>query len=881
MNMTAQAFLSSLQDFTQQHFWETPSENLTWEGILNQYALYYQQLGTHEERLRLSDFFWKKIKEYGTPLISKQPDGTYNVTFLYQSTESNLQISLESQDLYDRLLDPETGEKRQFEQFPGTDMYYLRMHDIPENAYAQYSIAVGETTISDPYNLTKNDEGQSALKMPNAAVPSIVKQSPDINHFIYQDDGTTEKKIKQGVLAKETFSSSQGQEREILIYKPKGYDESVEQDRRVVFVFDGKELAKSIVPSLEASTNNYALKNTAFVFIDSTHANRANEFYLEHAQFSRMVADELVPHYRNQLNIEDDKHVILAGHSLAVHPILDIASHRDIGGIILASPALNLCEEPSTPPTNVPIYMQIGQLEDIRPPKTDLGPDNKHMRDISRLDACRDFHTKLKNAGCSVSVLDEHPYGHSEVHIVPAIQQGLQYIKTEASGLLKKAEARLKERFGPEISIASYDFLSEPARRNLVLRIHLTGANGEMPKSVLLKQSLPDGAGDTAANERFARDWAGLSFSDTIQPETHHVPRFYCGDKENCFILMEDLGSPHVSVANSLLSSDDKRAVSALERYVTALGQFHAASFNHTEEYRTELAQLNENASTPEQDLSGCRKTWYDNFEALHITMTPELEEEITQVLSSIYLPGPFTVLVHGDIAPDNVFDHGDGKTLQLLDFEWAFPRNALLDGTYLRMCIPTGWCAKATPESVLEPLENRYREELKKTIPAARDDAAYHTAYTQACAFHALQEIAHQINKLMEKDSDWGTGLPNNLGRSRVLSRLQAFIDIAEKNQQLPHLKQLAQQMLEKCKNCWPDAKPLEYYPAFMSYEFQQQESLHHACSIPSSEEVAERSDIAKSSAKDLFKGTEQSPKSRVESSADPDEEARSFRYF
>jgi hypothetical protein len=126
--------------------------------------------------------------------------------------------------------------------------------------------------------------------------------------------------------------------------------------------------------------------------------------------------------------------------------------------------------------------------------------------------------------------------------------------------------------------------------------------------------------------------------------------------------------------------------------------------------------------------------------------------------------------------------------------------------------------------------LENRYREELKKTIPAAHDDVTYNTAYTQACAFHALQEIAHQINRLMEKDSDWGPSLKNNSGRSRVLSRLQAFIDIAEKNQQLPHLTQLAQQMLEKCKTCWPDAKPLEYYPAFISHELQKQASHHQA---------------------------------------------------
>jgi hypothetical protein len=45
-----------------------------------------------------------------------------------------------------------------------------------------------------------------------------------------------------------------------------------------------------------------------------------------------------------------------------------------------------------------------------------------------------------------------------------------------------------------------------------------------------------------------------------------------------------------------------------------------------------------------------------------------------------------------------------------------------LLDGTYLRMSMPTGWCAKAIPIDVIESLEIIYREELKRTIPAAND---------------------------------------------------------------------------------------------------------------------------------------------------------------
>lgn len=65
-------------------------------------------------------------------------------------------------------------------------------------------------------------------------------------------------------------------------------------------------------------------------------------------------------------------------------------------------------------------------------------------------------------------------------------------------------------------------------------------------------------------------------------------------------------------------------------------------------------------------------------------------------------------------------------------------------------------------------------------------------------------------------QDSNWGPLLENNSGRSRVLSRSQAFVDVAEKHNQLPHLKSLAQQTLIALQILWPDAKPLAYYPAF-----------------------------------------------------------------
>jgi hypothetical protein len=186
--------------------------------------------------------------------------------------------------------------------------------------------------------------------------------------------------------------------------------------------------------------------------------------------------------------------------------------------------------------------------------------------------------------------------------------------------------------------------------------------------------------------------------------------------------------------------------------------------------------------------------------------------------------PSPFTVLTHGDICPDNVFDH-EGQDLQLIDFEWNFVRNALLDGTYLRMSMPTCWCAKAIPIDVIESLEIIYREELKRIIPSANDDLAYNIAYTKACGFWVLQQTLPFLEGILlqerigpsgpvPEDSLWKA--EDNTVRPRFLSRLQSFLDVASKHEMLPHLSEMARNMLTVVKKQWPETKPLEFYPAW-----------------------------------------------------------------
>jgi hypothetical protein len=396
--------------------------------------------------------------------------------------------------------------------------------------------------------------------------------------------------------------------------------------------------------------------------------------------------------------------------------------------------------------------------------------------------------------------------------------------------MLQKIIHILQDCFATEVQIKQVSFLSEPDRRNKVARLFLHSTSSAIPKSLILKQSLPEesDSDDQEAYARFARDWAGLEFASAVQKNAHNVPRFYGGNQEYRMILIEDLGEKHISLVDSLTIRNRDKAISSLSRFMKSLGSFHATSYGYTERYEAILKRINPNAETLQEDLNFIFSDVLSQLELAHKNLDLDLStaciDEARSLIESVHKPEPFTVLTHGDICPDNVFDHEEHRDLQLIDFEWACVRSALLDGTYLRMSMPTCWCSKAIPMDIIEPLERIYREELKRTIPLAADDLAYSTAYTQACGFWIVQQTLHFINSTIESDRVGPSGPTpehslwkpeENWVRPRVLSRLQAFVDVSTQYGQLPQLRQMTELMLGKLRVRWPDTKSLEYYPA------------------------------------------------------------------
>ncbi|MCX5922130.1 MAG: hypothetical protein NTX86_02280 [Candidatus Dependentiae bacterium] len=323
------------------------------------------------------------------------------------------------------------------------------------------------------------------------------------------------------------------------------------------------------------------------------------------------------------------------------------------------------------------------------------------------------------------------------------------YTKTKEvtidSLVVKEAAKLLSSSFHKSIQIQSIVRLSEPDRRNLVLRLMIKDAHNDIPKSVILKQALPVKNGqDQEAFDRFARDWAGLEFVSTLNTKIAIAPRFYGGNKEHRFILLEDLGKPHISLVDSLTTIDNSQAATdTLQRFMICLGQLHAYSYQHTDEYLKILHRINPSVITEQDKSTDIMSRLESILKNFKIPYTAHLLDIINTVLKGVTEPGSFTTFIHGDICPDNTFDNPNKKTLLLIDFEHGKVHSALLDATYLRMSMPTCWCAKALPEELIESVDLLYRQQLMEKIPAAKNDDAYHAAYVNACAYWMIGSVS------------------------------------------------------------------------------------------------------------------------------------------
>jgi hypothetical protein len=373
-----------------------------------------------------------------------------------------------------------------------------------------------------------------------------------------------------------------------------------------------------------------------------------------------------------------------------------------------------------------------------------------------------------------------------------------------------RAGEALSRASGGAVRLDKLHPLSTEDRRNFIARANAHFDDGSVRSVIVKATRSPDydpAAVNLLQNSGLAREWVATAYIAAHARNRGHGCALLAGDLGSGILVFEDLGIDPSSLVDSLLKGDAESAERALALYATALARLHG-------------------------DTVGCLDAHHEGFQSIFGPGRPRgapawrVEKEAELVASRIGGappasevellsfrigdPGPWSSLIHGDPCPDNSLVV-DGR-IRLIDYEFARPSHALLDGIYWKLGFPTCWCAGRAPTDVAARLDAAYRAELANSIPLALDDTAYRTELAYMSAVWLFTCLSWRLDEALKFDVTWGTWSV----RGRLLWYLEAVIDMTAAAGVLPGINQTAANWLSELRVRWPDATPLGLYPAF-----------------------------------------------------------------
>jgi hypothetical protein len=379
----------------------------------------------------------------------------------------------------------------------------------------------------------------------------------------------------------------------------------------------------------------------------------------------------------------------------------------------------------------------------------------------------------------------------------------------DAGETIARAAAALSRATGCGVTLEDIQFLSGAERRNLVARAVARDDEGSA-RSVIVKATRSSdydpGAEDALQASGLVREWVATAYIGETAPGREHGAALLAGDVAAGIMVFEDLGKDLGSLVQPLLKGSAQEAENALASYARALGRLHADTLGCREPHHATY-----------QAIFGARTRWPSGWrvEADAEVVAERLGHaapagELALLTSRLREPGPWLSLVHGDPCPDNAL-LVEGR-IRLVDYEWARPAHALLDGIYWRMGFPTCWCAGHTPPDVAARVDAVYRDELGRSLPLALDDAAFRTEQAYVTAAWVFTGLAWRLGQALESDEKWGIWSI----RGRLLFYLEQVIDVTTAAGVLAGLGESARAWLASLRGRWPEAAPLGYFPAF-----------------------------------------------------------------
>jgi hypothetical protein len=392
-------------------------------------------------------------------------------------------------------------------------------------------------------------------------------------------------------------------------------------------------------------------------------------------------------------------------------------------------------------------------------------------------------------------------------------QDAMSQLRTvDVRNVMARAGEALSKASGGAVVLGDVEVLSNDHRRNFIARAAARYADGGT-RSVIVKATRSPSYDPMDENvlqaSGLAKEWVACAFLAACAPGRGHGSTLLAGDVAGGIMVSEDLGADLISLVDPLLKGTAQEAERALKLYATALGRLHADTVGCLDAHHETLQSIF-GPGRPHQ--SPGRRVEKDAELVAHFLGGTPPVSELELLSTRLSDPGPWLTLIHGDPCPDNALLVE--QRFRLIDYEFARPSHALLDGIYWRMGFPTCWCAGRTPADVAARVDAVYRSELSTAIPQVHDDAAYRVELAYMAAVWLLTSLSWRLNRALECDERWGIWSI----RGRLLWYVEAVIEMTDAAHVSPGINRAAQDWLSELRRRWPDANPLGLYPCFAS---------------------------------------------------------------
>ena len=347
-----------------------------------------------------------------------------------------------------------------------------------------------------------------------------------------------------------------------------------------------------------------------------------------------------------------------------------------------------------------------------------------------------------------------------------------------------------------------------------VRRLHVESAPADTPPSVVVKRPrLADGETFDARSERpettkFFTEWACLQLLNEIGADA--APRFYSGDAQQGFLVMEDLGLGD-RLDHALLGDDPVHAQRTLVALFQTVGRMHAATIGKRGRFAEILGGLGRKMSRPDESAEAQRDAAIaDTFSRLAIDPPRTFFDEMIDITRRSFAAYDVDALLHGDPCPDNC--HWVGDRVRLLGFEHSRFGNAFFDGCYPRIRFPTCWCVSRLPADVVDDAVNAWRGELIRG-GAGIDDERFERGLVDASIRWAWSTFAlWHMPSALEKDREWGLVTV----RQRILFRFDLVLAMLTRSAWYPAIAEATQRTVDALSARWTGVPEMPVYPAF-----------------------------------------------------------------